>query len=169
MERIGEVISRVMAGEGYRKRSRQGPVYDLWPQVVGEFLAEKSRPVSIRNGVLLVQVEDSVWMHELQLEKYQILQRLWKLVGEEEITDIRWTARGYGLSPPRRRRALPTEPPPRPLTQDEAAWVEALCAQMGDKDLAVTLRRVLVRYLRAPQRGPKGPADSDPSVSPRQP
>lgn len=154
MERIGEIISRVMTRQGYEKRSRQGPIYELWPQMVGEILAQKCRPVAIQKGVLVVQVDDSVWMHELQIQKYQILQRLWKLVGEDQVSDIRWTTRGY--RPPRPRhnpKSLSPEPPPRPVTQEEGAWIEAVAARLQDDDLVAIVRRVLVHYLRAPQRG----------------
>lgn len=164
LERIGEIISRVMTREGYEKRSRQGPIYDLWPQMVGELLAEKCRPIAIQKGVLVVQVDDSVWMHELQIQKYQILERLWELVGEEEVSDIRWTAKGY--RPPRPRhspRSLSPKRPPRPLTQEEGAWIEAVAAQVEDGELGNIVRRVLMRYLRAGQRGEDrltGPPDS---------
>ncbi len=154
MERIGEIISRVMTREVYEKRSRQGPIYDLWPQMVGELLAQKCRPVAVQRGVLVVQVDDSVWMHELQIQKYQILQRIWELVGEDEVSDIRWTAKGYRpLRPRRASRSTSPGRPPRPLTQDEGAWIEAVAAQVEDEELGGIVRRVLVHYLRAPQRG----------------
>ncbi len=171
MERIGEIISRVMTREGYEKRSRQGPIYDLWPQVVGGLLAEKCRPIAIQKGVLIVQVDDSVWMHELQIQKYQILERLWELAGKDEVSDIRWTARGHRPPPHRHtRRTLSPERPSRPLTPDERAWIEAVASQVQDGELGDIVRRVLMRYLRAPQRGgDRHDRPPDPSGSSDQP
>ena len=94
MEKLGEIISRLMMQEGYQQRSRQGPIFERWLEVVGDLLAQKSRPLLIRKGVLVVQVTDSVWMHELQMQKGVILDKIRELVGEGEVVDVRWTIWG---------------------------------------------------------------------------
>jgi predicted nucleic acid-binding Zn ribbon protein len=153
VERLGEILNRLMAQEGYAHRGGQGAVFERWNEMVGEILSQKSWPVSLRNRVLLVRVSGSVWMQELQMQKRQIMERIWDLVGEEEVKDIRWTVRGN--VPRMRRPQAPSDPPARatrPLNEEESAWVEAVASQVEDPDLRNTLGRLLGKYLRSPWR-----------------
>ena len=152
MERLGEILNRLMAQEGYRHRGGQCAVFERWNEMVGEILSQKSWPVSVRDRVLLVRVSGSVWMQELQMQKRQIMERIWDLVGEEEVKDIRWTVRG---NVPRMRRTVAACPPARvarPLNEEESAWVEAVASQVEDPDLRNTLGRLLGKYLRSAWR-----------------
>jgi predicted nucleic acid-binding Zn ribbon protein len=150
MERLSDIISRLMKQEGYERRSPQGPIFERWSEVVGDPLAEKSCPVLVRKGTLVVQVTDSVWMQELQMEKPTILERIGQLVGEGEVLDIRWTI--WGDAPVRRsrRKAVPSvKTPSRPLTLEEQAWIQAVSAQVEDSDLQEQLKRLLIKYLQS--------------------
>ncbi len=150
MEKLGEILSRVIKQEGY---DRQGPALDIWPKAVGEHLARRSWPVSLRKGVLLVQVSDSVWMHELQMQKHQILERISSLEGGQEIRDLRWTVRGAPTRvTPRKKAARPPVLSSRSLTEEESAWVTAVSAQVEDPELKKTLQRLLGKVVRGPQR-----------------
>lgn len=53
-----------------------GRVQRVWPQAVGERIAEQARPVSERAGVLTVSCSASVWAQELDLMAPAILERL---------------------------------------------------------------------------------------------
>jgi len=53
-----------------------------WKDIVGDSIAKRSRPESLKNGILRVRVCDSVWAQELSFHKTAILARLAKHVGE---------------------------------------------------------------------------------------
>lgn len=46
-----------------------------WTSAAGEDTAKHTRPVSLKNGVLMVIAEDSVWLYKLTLEKAQIMNK----------------------------------------------------------------------------------------------
>lgn len=149
MEKIGDVISRLMMRERNERRARQGPIFDRWPEVVGDLLAKKCLPVAVRKGVLVVQVADSVWMQELQMQKMEILERIRELVGADTVEDIRWTIRGDAAHFKReKRRSERFAPPSRPLNEEEQAWIRAVSAQVEDPDLKENLKRLLTKYLQ---------------------
>jgi predicted nucleic acid-binding Zn ribbon protein len=152
VDRLGTIIQRFLTRERFAVRHSQGPVFRRWPEVVGEILADRCRPVAVRKGVLVVHVQSSVWMHELQMQKMEILERIQSLLGVSTIQDIRWTLRGGGnRSAPRRKKAA-MMPPSRPLDEEEKAWLQAVAAQVSDSDLRETVARVLEKHLR--QSGP---------------
>ncbi len=153
VQRIGDLIARLLTERRQAPRGPQAPLFDEWGLVVGEMLAQKSWPVAVRKGVLVVQVADSVWMHELQIQKAQVLEKIRSLVGEDEIVDVRWTIRGDAPPRPRKKKtAVPAEPP-KPLNEEESAWVQAVSVQVEDPDLQRVVKRVLAKYLRSPRKG----------------
>jgi predicted nucleic acid-binding Zn ribbon protein len=59
-----------------------------WPQVVGERLARRTRATRWREGRLWVEVDGSVWMHELSVLKRDLVRRLNEHLGEERVVDL---------------------------------------------------------------------------------
>jgi predicted nucleic acid-binding Zn ribbon protein len=61
-----------------------------WAQVAGTAAAAKSRPAYIRKKILWIYVRDSVWMQHLQIQKNELLAKVWDFTGDRSIEDIRW-------------------------------------------------------------------------------
>jgi predicted nucleic acid-binding Zn ribbon protein len=61
-----------------------------WGQSVGPEAARHSRPALLRNGVLEVEVDSSVWSQELGLRKPQILATLRREFGDDAPRDLRF-------------------------------------------------------------------------------
>jgi predicted nucleic acid-binding Zn ribbon protein len=63
---------------------------ELWPEVVGERIASRSRAIAFRDGVLIVEVESPTWMSELTYHKRRIIKTLnAKLGGKAVVREIR--------------------------------------------------------------------------------
>jgi len=60
-----------------------------WAEVVGPVIANKSRPRVLRDGILFIEVENSVWMQELWFHQRQIIERLKKEFPKVEVKGIR--------------------------------------------------------------------------------
>ena len=66
-------------------------VTSAWQELVGEFLAENSQPVSLKDGVLLVRVVQPTLRYELDRSlKPKILQRLHEAFGAKLIKEVRF-------------------------------------------------------------------------------
>jgi predicted nucleic acid-binding Zn ribbon protein len=62
-----------------------------WREIVGDDVAERSRPECFRNGALVVRVSSSTWAQELSFQKDAILRRLKAFVGSEmEVNDVQF-------------------------------------------------------------------------------
>ncbi len=153
MESIGEILSRVMAGEALEGRLRHGPVFRHWSRIVGPLLARKCWPVRVRKGVLLVRVAGPVWMQELQFQKPELLERMAKEVGPGEIKDIRFTTRGARTAASKRGMACVQElSEEKPLSPEQNQWVEQTAGEIQAPALKNTLKRILEHHLRARHR-----------------
>ncbi len=85
---IGEVLKNVFTGFENQKNVSRETIDDGWRSLVGEPGCKHSKPVSIRKTVLTVQVDSSVWMQELSMQKRRILKGLKKTLGKDRISEI---------------------------------------------------------------------------------
>ena len=86
--RLGDVLTsalRTLPGAG---ALADFALWTRWEEIVGEVLARHARPVRLRRGVLLVHVDDSLWMQELQFLKHDIRDRLNTALGRAAVRDI---------------------------------------------------------------------------------
>lgn len=65
-------------------------IWDIWQEVVGPQIADKTRPETLRNAVLVVSVSSSVWMQELSFMKQKILDRISQRLAPGTIREIRF-------------------------------------------------------------------------------
>jgi predicted nucleic acid-binding Zn ribbon protein len=154
MERLGEILARVVDQEALGRKVRHGPVFQRWSHLVGPLLAQKCWPVSVRKGVLLVRVAGPVWMQELQLQKQELLQRVAQVAGPKKIVDIRFTVRGAKAAARTRAMASAEDiSPARALSQEEMDWVEQTVEGVNDPGLRAVVRRILERHVRTRSKG----------------
>jgi hypothetical protein len=64
------------AGESRFARVRSPIALEVWRDAVGARIAERARPLSLWDGVLLLRVPSSVWAHELSLLAGEVCERL---------------------------------------------------------------------------------------------
>jgi predicted nucleic acid-binding Zn ribbon protein len=71
-------------------KTRLAAVQGVWSEVVGERVAAAARPVSERDGAVMVACSDSVWAQELDLMQEQLLQGLRDRLGEDAPRSLRF-------------------------------------------------------------------------------
>lgn len=67
-------------------------VQRCWPEAVGETIAGWARPVGEKSGVVIVQCDDSVIAHELEMIKSDLLQKLTSRVASGAPRELRFRA-----------------------------------------------------------------------------
>jgi predicted nucleic acid-binding Zn ribbon protein len=85
------------AAAGFREAlSRAAPrtplaaVQSEWEAAVGSSVAAVARPVSERDGEVVIGCSDSIWAQELDLMQSQLLERLRERLGEQAPTRLRF-------------------------------------------------------------------------------
>jgi predicted nucleic acid-binding Zn ribbon protein len=86
--RVGESLDRVTGALGVPSSSTLQVVFSSWDELVGDVLAAHARPASLRDGTLLVTVDDPSWATQLRWFQADLLQRLTAAVGEGAIIEI---------------------------------------------------------------------------------
>ncbi len=85
---LDTVIGAVLKHYKLDARLKQVVALNVWADVVGEQIASAAKALKIERGILIVQVEKSVWRNELQFLKNDIIKKLNDKLKEEIVKDI---------------------------------------------------------------------------------
>ena len=86
--RLGDVLRSVLARLPTGIGGADWGVWSEWDAAVGPTLARHARPRRLVRGVLIVAVDSSEWMQELQFLKHDLRMRLNDRVGHEAVQRI---------------------------------------------------------------------------------
>jgi predicted nucleic acid-binding Zn ribbon protein len=90
LDSIGDILSKYFAkNPTAQKKLQQYSLFAIWDEVVGERVAKHAQPARMMDTTLVVRVDHSSWMHELQLMKPDLLRRIHAHVAPKLIKDIR--------------------------------------------------------------------------------
>jgi hypothetical protein len=112
-----------------------------WEAVVGPEVARRTRPGSLAEGCLTVVVDNSPWLHELNLRQPELLARIRARCAGVRV--LRLTVGSLGLDPEDTPR-----PEPRPLPalgEQDRREIEEATATISDAALAAAAQRLLAR------------------------
>ncbi len=127
------------------------PLIDAWNQAVGPQIGSKAQPDRLRDDVLYVRVSTSVWMHELQFMKQDIIAKLNGILGGNPVTQIRFFIGEVEALPAKRdEQALLVDA--RNLKPEEKGFIAGAIADVTDPELREILERAMTRSI---QRGLK--------------
>jgi predicted nucleic acid-binding Zn ribbon protein len=86
-----DVLPKLMQQLGLKERLHESEVIDAWKQIVGDFIASHSAPVSLKAGTLYVRVLQPALHYQFEtISKSEILRKLKQRFGRTVIRDIRF-------------------------------------------------------------------------------
>jgi|GEM_PF-351002 len=87
---IKEVIDTIFATSALPINFDDMRIWKLWDGVVGKKIAEHAKPFSIKKGILLVKVTDSIWLQELEFKTEGIKEKLNSKLQRKAVKKIRF-------------------------------------------------------------------------------
>lgn len=89
-QKIGDVISQLMARRGYARVLSEGQCAEVWKEVVGSDSVRRTRTGRMRRGVLEIVVDHPVVLQELNFRKRQLIQELNQKMPELRVRDLKF-------------------------------------------------------------------------------
>jgi predicted nucleic acid-binding Zn ribbon protein len=74
--KVDSVLSAVLEKHGVKKQVERMSVLDLWPELVGEHIAEVTKAKGVSDSTLFVEVRTSAWLMELNIMKREFLSKV---------------------------------------------------------------------------------------------
>jgi len=88
---VSDALKKILPKLGLTERLNEQEVQAAWREIVGDFLAEHSVPVSMKDGIVIVQVLQPTVRYELDRTwKPEILRKLKAKFGARTIREIRF-------------------------------------------------------------------------------
>jgi predicted nucleic acid-binding Zn ribbon protein len=72
---LGDTLERFLKQMGAPPVKALGDLHERWPEVVGPALAQRSRPIEMLDGVLVIGCEDATWASQIGWMESQITKR----------------------------------------------------------------------------------------------
>ncbi|MDY7100435.1 MAG: DUF721 domain-containing protein [Actinomycetota bacterium] len=72
--RLDASLDRLLAGLGAPPAEAVGDVFERWGDIVGPGVAERTRPVRVDGGRLVVEAEDAAWASQLRWSSRSIIE-----------------------------------------------------------------------------------------------
>lgn len=96
---LGDALAEVTRDLGLGDARTVGALVRQWEAVVGESIARHARPVRLRDGVLVVEVDGPAWATQLRYLSTDLSTRLNEALGAAVIDAVRVTVRGREIAP----------------------------------------------------------------------
>lgn len=87
---IGSVLKKVMTTCRRDSDKELTVIWSLWDTAVGKAVAENARPEAFKGKLLLVNVTNSIWLHQLQFLKKEIIAKINDAMGKELVEEIKF-------------------------------------------------------------------------------
>lgn len=71
------------------RRLKEGIIKGCWREIVGK-LSSESKPKTLKDGVLLVVVSDSIYLHHMSMNKNKYLKTINEILKNDYVEDIRF-------------------------------------------------------------------------------
>lgn len=90
-KRFGALIGREIKRQGWQQRVSVARIMNAWPELVGDKIAEHTRPVRYEEEtqILVVECDSTPWTTQLRYMQTVILQAIAKRAGEDVVAQLR--------------------------------------------------------------------------------
>lgn len=96
-QQLGDVLSQLFSLRGFGRVQSNRQLQNVWREVAGESIAQRTKVQGIKNGVLQVAVTNSATLQELEaFHKFSLCERLASDHSDLSIRDIRFRLRTSG-------------------------------------------------------------------------
>ena len=85
---VASVLSTLLGKLQHSPRPSIEEMVEVWQRLAGADAAQHSWPKNLKAGRLVVEVENSGWMHALGMKKAQLLEGLIELMGAGRVEQL---------------------------------------------------------------------------------
>ncbi|MBF0226506.1 MAG: DUF721 domain-containing protein [Desulfobacterales bacterium] len=89
-EHIGNILQVLLKGLRHESFEDFKKINKFWPDIVGEMIAQNSKPIAFKEYTLLVYVSSSPWIQNLQFHKWLIIEKINEVLEKELVRDIKF-------------------------------------------------------------------------------
>ncbi len=88
---VADVVKNALENIKFEERRKNAEILNVWRTAIDPVIVDHTQPASLKNGTLIVNVDNSVWLSEIvRFKKREILIKLQSCFGKEVIKNIKF-------------------------------------------------------------------------------
>jgi predicted nucleic acid-binding Zn ribbon protein len=95
-QRVASALDRVVRHLGAPSAGALDDLYRRWPEVAGPELAPHTRPLGVRDGVVVVAVDDPAWSTAVRFAEAALVARLAAVLQSDAVSGVEVRVRPAG-------------------------------------------------------------------------
>jgi hypothetical protein len=88
IDRLSTTLIKILKAHGLEGRLSEYRIFGSWEKSVGRVIARHAQPQAVRGKKLTLIVDSPAWMQQLSLLKPEIIEKVNRSLGRDEIKDI---------------------------------------------------------------------------------
>ncbi|MDX9790098.1 MAG: DUF721 domain-containing protein [Candidatus Kapaibacterium sp.] len=88
VKNLQDLIEQLVEKMGWEEEFELANIRNNWKDIVGTRFADESKAVELKDGLLLVESESSVWRAELFYRKQEIIEKINSMKGYEIVKEM---------------------------------------------------------------------------------
>ncbi len=140
---INSLLHHVFTQKKWQVQWNFHHIFQTWPKIAGHDVAAHAQPAIIRKNTLWIQVDNSAWMHHLQLLKPDLLQRINAALDDKQLSDLRFVMGQPVIAEKKESNSLPEPHQPASETIEN---FKQMTSCLEDKESRRALRKLWLRF-----------------------
>jgi hypothetical protein len=146
-QKIGDVLTRILKKTGIRLPVEDNRLKDVWSKAVGPMIAAQTCAGQVRGGTLFVKVSTSIWMHQLQFLKQDILEKFQSQWQAEPVDRLHFSVGDVSAFPAAGKGKEFFHPTTSLLKKRDKRMIEESLEGVKDPELQSLLKRAMIKEL----------------------
>ena len=142
LQRLGNILPKILKGLNVSRNFTDQNILNAWNKAVGPQISAQTHLNRLKKGTLFVKVSSSIWMHQLQFMKLDIIDKTNKILGKEIIKNIYFS---IGVIPKDEENF--TFPEQYPLSERDRKIIRESTTSVSDKELGNILKKVMTKEI----------------------
>lgn len=91
VEGIADILESLKGASALGRNLEEAKIWERWPDLAGMDFMPHGRPLGVRDGMLIIEVDSAVWMHKFAYIKRDLVRRINRMLGRDLVTEIHLT------------------------------------------------------------------------------
>lgn len=142
LQKLGDVLQKTLKHLNISRDFMNQNILNAWNKAVGPQISAQTHPDRLKKNTLFVKVSNSIWMHQLQFMKSDIIDKTNNVLGKEIIKNIYFSV---GMLPKNKENFI--FPEHFSLNERDSKMISESVASVSDEELSDILKRVMTKEI----------------------
>ncbi|WP_367620739.1 DUF721 domain-containing protein [Geomonas oryzisoli] len=138
---VTDLLTALLRGTPAELRLKEGRIWEVWDEAVGDKIAAHAQPAAFREGTLTLHVDSPPWLQQLTYLKKELITKVNEALDQELVKEIQ-------LKSGKVRKPAATsikKPVRRELSAEEQAWAKEQAESAADPELRAIFESLIRR------------------------